>query len=408
MRQQQASSEVVFFQLLMFVIVVLIASVVSAWVTIHLLYTVEIKWWLSPPIGKQAIKKYGGAQYANQFSMVYYISMTYEPLLQGCLYLVTPASARLTDSQRMFVRNFLMKRRLMLKDDTNEQEWPNCLTPRMLCESASFSPDDGDQYFLEWWKNSHKNVGRTLSAQTYAKWERFDSPAVAYDKDHNKIDTPIYGYRRVFDGDAEAGLWPSPDDTEGWKGQWLDWLNVDNDGNDFNSEYSKGVWAIWQDKYLQMVPQWIPGDGTHDQWANWWHRYDNFCGRMGLTPMSPLAVYFFGGKISANGNSYPLPQQAFNDLLTGGWIGFLKSSGDASAVELESLVKSNVDSAPKPGHKPCQKPSFGQNLMNITVGALGALAAAMVIPGAGFGMVAGSMAVAGTASGLRGKDGSCT
>lgn len=369
-------------EVILFVIAAIVIYLLASYVSIRVAHKLELEWWNHPELSsKSAIKKYGGANYDDRFSMMSMFAAKQNQLTYFVINLFQPPIAHLEMTHYRFLIDRIFLYRLY-RDGNNVQQ--GIVTPKAMCESVLLKPGDGDDRFDAWFSTAQYVEG------SYRYNFDADAPAlfvsVPLDDKYKMGGTKqCWTFRRKLSG-SHVGLYPSADDLGGWQGQFLFWLNTQPDGNVFRIQ--QGCWVFYTDDSLEggkAMPGWWEGDGTNSSKKNdnWWNRADNFLGRMGVSYNCPLCIYFLNGEYTQDG--VKVDSQSFKQLLgssssvAGGWVGLVQAN--ISQDEgwflniMDSSVKTHIN--PKP---PCTKPNAGAGFMGF-VGSVVPLL--LMIPGVG-------------------------
>jgi hypothetical protein len=342
----------------------------------------------------------------------------------------------LTEASYRFLELYIVSR--CLRRDKNGAQL-GIVTKKHLCRSILLLPDEGDDAFDAWYKsgqerrNEDEHAGGSLmliDAKYPAKFQRMkcgdgvptcgkgcNKCAPDYKNDDRGLETCCYVYFRLqatekngtpavdAHGRELTGLWPLQNDTQGWMGIVLDWLNFDNNGMRLPSQGEQD-WIIVTESNTgpdggDMNYPYFRGDAAHQATSldNWHQRADNFIARMGMTPLSPMVLFFINNKYSHRKVKGDVA--AFRNLVhapetsTGGWVGFClgmqtpeQAQQTMSSDMMMSFCWSDLD-VKQPNTMPAcpDPPSIGSTIGSVLMGAVGALA--MVVPP--FGALSGVM-----------------
>lgn len=278
-------------------------------------------------------------------------------------YLFGSRNIILTESSYRFLKLYILSRRLHRDKDGKQR---GIVTNKHLCRSILLLPDEGDEAFDAWYKRGQQRRDEDtddsgslmlIDAEYPAKFKRLqcghgvptcgkgcNQCAPDYKNGDRGLETCCYIYFRLqattkdgtpavdAHGRQVTGLWPLQTDTQGWMGIVLDWLNFDNDGIRLPSQKQQD-WIIVTESNAgpdggDMNYPYFRGDAAHQATSldNWHKRADNFVARMGMTPLSPMVLFFINNKYSHRKSKGDVA--AFRSLVhapegtAGGWVGF--------------------------------------------------------------------------------------
>ena len=396
----------------------MVIYLVASYMAIRVAHKIEFEWWDKPELSsKTAVKKYGGENYADKFSMTLMFAARKNQITYSIVNLFQPPIAHLEMTHYRFLIDRIFLYRLY-RDGNNVQQ--GIVTPKAMCETVLLKPGDGDESFDAWFETAKYSGGGSQYSFNVDVPAEFDFADLS-GQYKMKGTKPCWTFHRKLVSESNVGMYPKADDVTGWQGQFLFWLNTQPDGTEFHID--QGCWVFYTDDSFEggkAMPGWLPGDGTNSskQNDNWWNRADNFLGRMGIWCKCPLCIYFLNGEYTQDGIA--VDAQSFKRLLgssssiSGGWVGFIQENINRDESWflniMDSSVKSHVN--PKP---PCTKPDAGKGIMGAL---MAALPLCMMVPGLGeavaanyafYAMSSAAVATAGVsaAAGLAAAGGSC-
>lgn len=138
------------------------------------------------------------------------------------------------------------------------------------------------------------------------------------------------------------GVYPEDNDISGWKEKIANWAG----------STSEKFWT--HDNQSNLL---IPNVENANIWIEEWQKVDNhpdnFIGKCGITPDSPLIIAFINGKYNDPKSGIILNAQSFTDLLTGGWINYLQGSSNLTFDQYVNFLYTSYSVLPNPPPKSC-------------------------------------------------------
>lgn len=298
-------------------------------------------------------KANGGRQYSNFVSIFLLLNSVQGSALLGWIVeLFRPTESLLNKSSTIFVTGHLL-RFVRSADPADPSKQSGILTPKQLCQTTLLHKDDGDQLFSDWLK---KNTDKRVQGDTPLDPNYFltFSGSTAW-SGSGQEGLSFLGYQTYAKkGGNKYGIYPDPNDLASWKGCLQAWANGGLEKTDL-----KYVWIQDQDNKGFYTLQPVTGDASPKDWFDKVAQPDNFLGRYGILPTSPLVTFFANGKAYINGQSYGVDANLLKNLVganfssddAGGWLGFLRGQKESTGAdefynELYSAV--DTDLAPKP------------------------------------------------------------
>jgi hypothetical protein len=234
--------------------------------------------------------------------------------------------------------------------------------PRHLAEDIRFRPGD-NMAFDDWYKKG-------LNGVPY------------------NIDLPL-----TYDGstpktvDKHVGVYPDNSNPIAWGLKFKEW----------------GVRDMIPGSESLQVPN-VTAD-VAAEWLDAKLHPDNFLGRYGILPDSPICVFFMNGVYDDKETGMVLDPQAFKDLISGkvtqnasGWMGYLHGMGENSSEDiLKTTLFSRYAIKQKPPPPPCPSPA-GSILSTIASAAAMVAMIAMAPETGGLSIFAGTALVAASAA----------
>lgn len=364
------------------VIASIIITLILSYIYMRIIYKPIFDWWYSN----------GGAKYKEQFNINTLVTANYSTFLYAISKLFSGPLNQLNIDQTRFIIGKLFPYMTYVQDGKQF----GILTPKMMSETIKLGPEDNDELFDNWWPTFKR--GGTIPLKegaplTYTKKQASKTnPNVPGDKKYS-----YYTYTK--EGDY-SGIYPigntgGPD----WAGLILEWLNGTSTPDPNNL-----LWGVYND--AEGNEQTVLLDTKEpNPYKHWISRPDNFLGRMGIYPSSPLVVYFINNKYSADG--FTVDAQAFQNLLApagsvaGGWVGYLNGASKSDYDEFTNLLTTKVQiplPTPPPPPPQCKKPDVARGIF-AGVGTAAGIAGLALVPGLGE-IAMASIATVGLASGL--------
>jgi hypothetical protein len=298
-------------------------------------------------------KANGGQQYSNFVSIFLLLNSVQGSALLGWIVeLFRPTESLLNKSSTIFVTGHLL-RFIRSADLADPSKQIGILTPKQLCQTTLLHKDDGDQFFSDWLK---KNADTRVQGDTPLDPNYFLTFSAGQQwSGSGKSGLTFLGHQTYAKkGGNKYGIYPDPDDYESWKGCLQAWAN-----GGLDQTVAKYVWIQDQDNKNFYTLQPVTEDASLKDWFNEVAQPDNFLGRYGILPTSPLVTFFANGKAYINGQSYGVNANMLKNLVgasfsgddAGGWLGFLRGQKESTGAdefynELYSAV--DTDLAPKP------------------------------------------------------------
>ena len=363
------------------VIVTIIITPILSYIYMRIIYKPIFDWWYSN----------GGEKYKNQFSISTLVSANYSSFLYAISKLFSEPLNQLNVDAIRFIIGKLFPYMTYVQ---NGKQF-GILTPKMMCETIKLGPGDNDQLFDNWF-SSYMRGGLPLKEGDPLKYTK--SPE---QKNSNVPGGKYYYYTFEKQGNGNySGIYPQenkggPD----WAGLILEWLNGTSNPS------SNPTWVLYKDADGNEQT-FLLNSKDPDPYKHWTSRPDNFLGRMGIYPDSPLVVYFINNKYSANG--FTVDAQAFQNLLApagsvaGGWVGYLNGASGSNYDDYANILYTTVQVPLPPPPPQCKKPDVARGIFAGLGTALGILGAALMVPVTGGTSlaIAGTIGVAGAASGV--------
>lgn len=389
------------------------------WISLKMNYKPLFTWW----------KNYDGKDYDKYFNLSTMLCARYSSILYTLSNMTNPPLKKFTMSQYLFIMNRLLPYIKYTDDNSIEH---GILTPSNLCGSLLFSTKSQDIRYNTWYQQTNPTRGsnkyqimedlpKKLSYksgqpqvnpnpknknQTFYFYE-VDESSVNILKDSNKKYVTPY---------------PSPEDSEGWKGLILEWLNggcgpVGPDGN-------PALWCYSNDSSDNLIKLIInPTLSDTSNPTKYWLKStfndqyddgeaDNFMSRFGILPDSPIFVYWFNNNYS-DGNM-KVDTTSFHRLLgstsanAGGWVGFLQNEMNWNEGEYQSLIDSQTGYTPPTPPPVCKPPNTTKGILS-GIGTAISLGIMAALPGVGEAVIPilGAAVVGGVISGFNASGGTC-
>jgi len=405
-------------KIIMIFLVMIIIYIIIQWINLKINYKPLFTWW----------KNHDGKDYDKYFNLSTMLCARYSSILYTLSNSTDPPLKKFTMSQYLFIMNRLLPYIKYIDSNNTEN---GILTPSNLCGSLILSTKSQDIRYNTWYQQTNPTRGannyqimedlpkklsyKSGNSQTNPKNK--NQTFYFYDVDDSSVNT------LEDSGKEYVTPYPLPEDTEGWKGLVLEWLNggcgpVGPDGNP----------ALWcyaldsSDNIVKLINNPTITDGSNNP-AKYWlkstfsNQYnngsaDNFMSRFGILPDSPIFVYWFNNNYS-DGNM-KVDTTSFHRLLgstsanAGGWIGFLQNQMDWTEGEYQSLIDSQTSYTP-PTPPICKPADTKKGLLTGfgTFISLGLMATMIPAAGPAMAIVLGGAAVGGVLSGLNAGAGSC-
>jgi hypothetical protein len=361
------------------VIASIIITLILSYIYMRIIYKPIFDWWYAN----------GGEKYKNQFSISTLVSANYSSFLYAISKLFSGPLNQLNVDAIRFIIGKLFPYMTYVQ---NGKQF-GILTPKMMCETIKLGPGDNDQLFDNWF-SSYTRGGLPLKEGAPLKYTKSQEQ-----KNSNVPGGKYYYYAFEKQGNY-SGIYPQenkggPD----WAGLILEWLNGTSNPS------SNPTWVLYKDADGNEQT-FLLNSNDPDPYKHWTSRPDNFLGRMGIYPDSPLVVYFINNKYSANG--FTVDAQAFQNLLApagsvaGGWVGYLNGASGSNYDDYANILYTTVQVPLPPPPPQCKKPDVARGIFAGLGTALGILGAALMVPVTGGASlaIAGTIGVAGVASGV--------
>jgi hypothetical protein len=272
-------------------------------------------------------------------------------LLFYLIWIFVPITAHQSPAQMKFVTDVLFKFRRVDNEDNTQS---GIMIPRHLAQSILLQYNDGDVAFNAWYDQNKTTRILTPDNANDPATAMLSTSQTGKQGGNPNVSITIYTWQPVKNTEKRIGIYPTPLDREGWKCCIQYWLNGDG----------PIVWAWVQTERAQGESSlYVPGPvdmnnpGTLLEWFDIKKHPDNVLARYGISPSSPIVVYFANGFY--NDDRMTVPSTAFTDLVDGedgdgGWVGFLSGQpSDFGEDQYKQLIYSEVNTAMIPPQPPC-------------------------------------------------------
>lgn len=359
---------------------------ISSYISIRINYKPIFDWW----------KQYDGENYKKLFNLFTLCAFNDSiPIYYLSKFLSTPAE-QLSSSQNRFIIGELLPYLRVVQDDVQS----GLIIPRHMCESIMLSPKDGDNAFDIWFSQAQRN-GLPIKE---------GAPLIYNRNSGTKHDVYIrYTYsiqENTGDSSGFYGLYPKPGDRDSWAGIILEWLG---DGWVMQTDVDGLIHPTVTDPTMEnSMSTWFTTDWKITG------RPDNFLARMGITPDSPLVIYFINNTFSTP-ETGQVDSNALMNLLApsganaGGWIGYLNGMDKLQYDQYVVTIRSKVPNPQRPPtpSTPCTGKNVGKGLITGITSAAPLLGFAIATGGVGGVAIGLAALLTGGLTGFQTGAGSC-
>ena len=286
------------------------------------------------------------------------------------IWIFVPLTAHQSRAQIGFTTSVLFR---FIRIENDDKTQSGIMIPRHLVQSILLQQNDGDLAFNAWYeKNKTKRVLTPDNANDPST--AMCSSSISRTQGGTGVSVTIYTWQPCKNSkDNRIGVYPTSIDRESWKCCIQYWLN--GDSGPIKWGWIQTQKAPGENSVYIPGPVDINNPGTLDEWFDIKKHPDNILARYGISPNSPLIIYFANGFY--NDDRMVVPSAAFADLVdgsagAGGWVGFLSGQPDGFGEdEYKELIYSTVNTDVMPPSLPCN--TAGRTATSV----LGSLAAGL-------------------------------
>lgn len=301
----------------------------------------------------------GGNLYDKKFNL-FAVMSSYESYI---IYLGSLLFGTLTNQISRGEIIFLVEKIFPLTYISGMSEITQFVLPRNITESIQFARGDNDIWFNKWLDDNGYND------QAYLRYDIPDpNPDNNLKPNANGEITYISKTRIVDPNTNTIGVYPSVTDRVAWKYLFVEW--------------GAKTWVTEKNSsFLQcsMTPD------DQSEWFSYEKHPDNFLARYGIMPNCPIIFAYINNAFNDPDTGLKIDANAFEHLITGGWIGYLNGVQNSSFSEDDYVNLLYTDYAininiPKPKVSPSDNCDTGTNIISSISTAVGPLGLAFLLP----------------------------